>query len=171
MSPPSSLLMKARIYYVLMALRGAKLSILSEKEKETRDILDYHVFLITGRVDVDFFKNRFIPKKYAIKIVKFCETIQMYARCLLTTYMGTGSFNPANAERYLRISDLQHFGHLGLRLPTFFHHFNADLNLTEHNYDEKNNWTIDTATERYLALFNYFGKNSPLQPINLPTIG
>jgi hypothetical protein len=171
MSPPSSLLMKSRIYYVLMALRGAKLSILSAPERETREILDYNVFLITGRADVDFFRNRFTPKKFAIKIVQFCETIQMYARCLVTTYMGTGSLNPAHPERHLRITDLHHFGHLGLRLPPFFHYFNADLNLTERNYDERNNWTIETATERYLALFHYFSKNSPLQPVSLPAIG
>jgi hypothetical protein len=164
-------MVKARVYYVLMALRGAKLSILSEQEKETREVMDYNVFLITGRADVDFFGNRLIPKKFAIKIVQFCETIQMYARCLVTTYLGTGSLNPAHPERHLRISDLHHFGYLGLRLPPFFHHFNADLNLTERNYDEKNNWTIETATERYLALFHYFSKNAPLQPVSLPAIG
>jgi hypothetical protein len=162
--------MKARIYYVLMALRGAKLAQAERRNQRPQEIEECNVYIMTGRTDIDFFGKRFIPKKFAIKIVDLCRRIQTYSKCKVVTYLGTGTHNLRNEERYRRTTQLQNFGQLGLMLPRYMHHFNADLNLEEHNYDSDNNWTSYTATERFYALFHYICKNSPIQPVSLPAV-
>jgi hypothetical protein len=169
-APPSSQILKARIYYVLMAIRGAKLAQAEKRNRTPSDIAESNVYVMTGRIDVDFFGKRFIPKKFAIKIVDLCRHIHTYSKCKIVTYLGTGTHNPQHEERYRRTTLLQNFGHSGLMIPKYMHHFNADLNLREYNYDAENNWTHHTAIERYYALFHYICKNSPLQPVSLPAI-
>lgn len=169
LTPPSTYLSKSRLSYVLMAVRGARLMSLYEPNKPPSRLKPLNIYWMGGKRDVDYLmKRRFNADQYAGLLAKLSQTFREKAGADYVIYMGTGSLNPANAERHQRMINLQQL--MGTKKSKHVHSFNGDFNLTEKDYDTNDNWKMTTAKQRYTALTHYIIKNQPMRPVDLKPV-
>jgi hypothetical protein len=169
LTPPSTYLSKSRLSYVLMAVRGARLMSLNEPNKPPSRLKPLNIYWMGGKQDVDYLmKRKFNTDQYAGLLANLSQTFREKAGADYVIYMGTGSHNPANAERYERMMALQQL--TGTKKSKHVHSFNGDFNLSEKDYDTNHNWKMTTAKQRYTALTHYIIKNQPMRPVDLKPV-
>jgi hypothetical protein len=169
-APKSSELSRARLYYVLMALRGARLNYHAHEARFDSTTSPLNVYIMAGRADVDYHQQKVTPHRYIPMLLQMCEDIKRFADATTVVYMGTGSYNPADVTRHSDITHLQYVEHAGFLLPDFLHSFDADLHLTAANYTSAHHWTDATAQRRLPSLIHYMAQNQPLRPVDLQPI-